>query len=73
MIKEPPLITMRRGFPRPRAREVAAFAGAPTGNVVDALGGRGALDYTIKSLAPVTSVLVGVALTCRAGPAPTMC
>ena len=69
MIKEPPLITMRRGFPRPRAREVAAFAGAPTGNVVDALGGRGALDYTIKSLAPVTSVLVGVALTCRAGPA----
>jgi 4-hydroxy-4-methyl-2-oxoglutarate aldolase len=69
MIKEPPLITMRRGFPRPRPRDVAAFAGAPTGNVVDALGGRGALDYTIKPLAPVTSVLVGVALTCRAGPA----
>jgi len=69
MIKEPPLITMRRNFPRPRPRDVAAFAGVPTGHAVDALSGRGALDCTIKPLAAVTSVLVGVALTCRTGPA----
>jgi 4-hydroxy-4-methyl-2-oxoglutarate aldolase len=69
MIKEPPLVTMRRNFPRPAAAEIAAFAGVPTGHVVDALGGRGALDYTIKPLAPPSSVLVGVALTCRTGPA----
>jgi 4-hydroxy-4-methyl-2-oxoglutarate aldolase len=69
MIKEPPLITIRRNFPRPAAGEVAAFAGVPTGHVVDALGGRGALDYAIKPLTPVSSVLVGVAITCHAGPA----
>ena len=69
MIKEPPLFTIRRNFPRPAAGEVAAFAGVPTGHVVDALGGRGALDYAIKPLAPVSSVLVGVAITCHAGPA----
>jgi 4-hydroxy-4-methyl-2-oxoglutarate aldolase len=69
MIKDSPLITMRRGFPRPAAADVAALAGALTGHVVDALGGRGALDYTIKPLAPVAAPLVGVAMTCRAGPA----
>ena len=33
------------------------------------MGGRGALDYRIKPLAPVTSVMVGVAITCHCGPA----
>ncbi len=31
---------------------IAAFAGVPTGHAVDAMGGRGALDYRIKPLAP---------------------
>jgi 4-hydroxy-4-methyl-2-oxoglutarate aldolase len=69
MIKDPPLMTIRRGFPRPKAKDLAAFAGAQTGPVVDALGGHGALDYRIKPLAPIKSTLVGVAVTCEAGPA----
>src|SRR5262245_10810610 len=69
MIKDPPALTIRRDFPRPSAAEIAAFAGVPTGYAVDALGGRGALDYRIKPLVPVTSVLVGVAVTCDCGPA----
>ncbi|MEO8667389.1 MAG: RraA family protein, partial [Bauldia sp.] len=55
--------------PRPKAKEVAAFAGAQTGPVVDALGGRAALDYRIKPIAPLTATLVGVAVTCHCGPA----
>jgi len=69
MIKDPPVLTIRRNFPRPTAAEIAAFADVPTGYVVDALGGRGALDYRIKPLAPVQSVLVGMAITCHCGPA----
>ncbi|MBL9033765.1 MAG: 4-hydroxy-4-methyl-2-oxoglutarate aldolase [Rhodospirillaceae bacterium] len=69
MIKDPPLLTLRRDFPRPDPAQVAAFAGVPTGYVVDALGGRGALDYRIKPLLPVAVPLVGVAVTCHCGPA----
>ena len=52
MIKDPPLLTIRRDFPRPSAATMKAFAGVPTGYVVDAMGGRGGLDYRIKPLAP---------------------
>jgi 4-hydroxy-4-methyl-2-oxoglutarate aldolase len=69
MIKDPPLLTIRRDFPRPTPADVAAFAGVPTGYAIDAMGGRGALDYRIKPLAPATSVMVGVAITCHCGPA----
>jgi 4-hydroxy-4-methyl-2-oxoglutarate aldolase len=69
MIKDPPLLTIRRDFERPIADEMAAFAGVPTGYAIDAMGGRGALDYRIKPLAPATSVMVGVAITCHCGPA----
>ena len=69
MIKDPPLLTIRRDFPRPAARDVAAFAGVPTGYAIDAMGGRGALDYRIKPLAPADAVMVGVAVTCQCGPA----
>lgn len=69
MIKDPPLLTISRNFPRPGAGDVAAFAGVPTGYAVDAMSGRGALDYRIKPVAPAASVLVGVALTCQCGPA----
>jgi 4-hydroxy-4-methyl-2-oxoglutarate aldolase len=69
MIKDPPLLTIRRDFPRPAPADVAAFAGVPTGYAIDAMGGRGALDYRIKPLAPAGSVMVGVAITCDCGPA----
>lgn len=69
MIKDPPLLTIKRDFARPAPDVVTAFAGVPTGYAIDAMGGRGALDYRIKPLAPATSVLVGVAMTCHCGPA----
>lgn len=69
MIKDPPVLTLRRDFPRPSAALVQAFAGVPTGYVVDALGGRGGLDHRIKPLAPQAVPLVGVAMTCHCGPA----
>ena len=67
MIENPPLLTVRRNFPRPSADELAAFAGSPTGHLVDSMNGRGALHYRIK---PVTApaVFCGVAVTCEAGP-----
>ncbi|MDP9138067.1 MAG: RraA family protein [Pseudomonadota bacterium] len=69
MIEDPPLLTIRRNFPRPEPATVAAFAGIPTGYAVDAMGGRGALDSCIKPLAPISSAVVGVAITCDCGPA----
>ena len=69
MIEDPPLLQIRRRFARPDAALVAKFAHVPTEHLADAMGGRGALDYRIKPLAPASSVLVGVALTCQCGPA----
>ena len=69
MIKDPPVLTIRRNFPRPTAADVKAFTNAQTGHVIDAMNGRGALDYRIKPLAPPSSTLVGVAMTCHCGPA----
>jgi 4-hydroxy-4-methyl-2-oxoglutarate aldolase len=68
MIENAPLLTIRRRFPRPPPRQVAAFAEVPTGFVVDALGGRGALDGRIKAIGE-TRGFCGVALPCAAGPA----
>jgi 4-hydroxy-4-methyl-2-oxoglutarate aldolase len=69
MIKDPPLLTIRRDFPRPSASVMKAFAGVPTGFVTDAMNGRGALDYRIKPLAAPNEVVVGIAMTCHCGPA----
>lgn len=69
MIHDPPLLTIRRGFRRPDTALLARFAGLPTGWVVDAMDGRGALDHRIKPLPGTPAQLCGVALTCRCGPA----
>jgi 4-hydroxy-4-methyl-2-oxoglutarate aldolase len=69
MIKDPPLLRIRRKFPRPSKKTLAAFAGVQTGFVTDAMNGRGALDYRIKPLAPPKEPVVGVAMTCECGPA----
>jgi 4-hydroxy-4-methyl-2-oxoglutarate aldolase len=68
MITDPPLLTVRRKFPRPDPSLLKAYAGIPTSLVVDAMGGRGALDHRIKPLIPPNSSLAGPALTCSAGP-----
>lgn len=69
MINDPPLLTIRRNFPRPDAFLVEGFRDVPTGHLVDAMGGRGCLDHAIKPLFPHGSSLLGVAITCHAGPA----
>ena len=68
MIKDPPLLKIRRGFGRPLENVVAAFKGVPTGYLVDAMGGSGCLDYRIKPLVQSSDIMVGVAMTCSAGP-----
>jgi 4-hydroxy-4-methyl-2-oxoglutarate aldolase len=68
MIEDPPLLSIRRRFPRPSRAELDAFAGIQTGFVVDAMGGRGALDPHIKPIG-AEKVFHGVAVTCEAGPA----
>ena len=67
MIEDAPLLTIRRRFPRPTLEQVRAFHGVPTGFVVDALGGGGALDGRIKPIGEAKS-FCGVALPCNAGP-----
>lgn len=69
MIKDPPLLRIRRRFARPSKELLDQFAGVPTGYLVDAMGGRGCLDYRIKPLAEPAGVMVGSAVTCHAGPA----
>ena len=54
---------------RPDPADVAALHDAPTGFVVDALGGSGALDHRIKPAIAGQDRFVGVALTCDCGPA----
>ncbi|MCP4384156.1 MAG: RraA family protein [Hyphomicrobiales bacterium] len=67
MIDDPPLLTVRRSFPRPTADQVAAFAGLPTGNVVDAMLGIGAMDGRIKPIGG-PAAFCGVAVPCNDGP-----
>jgi regulator of RNase E activity RraA len=69
MIKDPPILKVRRSFPRPTQRQLAAFAGVPTGYIVDALGGGGGLDYRIRPLVDSSEIMIGTAITCYAGPA----
>ena len=69
MIKDPPILTIRTKLPRPDAAKLAALGTIPTGYAVDAMGGRGALDYRIKPLEQRRASVIGVAVTCNCGPA----
>ena len=69
MIKDSPLLKIRRRFPRPTNKLLARFAGVPTGYLVDAMGGAGCVDYRIKPLVPSPTIMLGTAVTCHAGPA----
>jgi len=66
MIEEPPRLVFAPRIERPSAAAIEGFRGAPTGFVVDAMGGSGALDWRIKPI--VGASLIGVALTCDCGP-----
>lgn len=65
MIQDPPLLTIKRSWPRPDPTLLAKLAGAQTGHIVDALQGRGALDAAIKPLDANCATFVGTALTCE--------
>jgi 4-hydroxy-4-methyl-2-oxoglutarate aldolase len=67
MIGDPPVVTLRRGFRRPSAAQLAAFAGVPTGFAVDAQNGQGAIDHRIKPLWPEAS-FAAPAVTADCGP-----
>jgi 4-hydroxy-4-methyl-2-oxoglutarate aldolase len=67
MIGDPPVLTLRRHIERPSEARIAAFKGVPTGFVVDAQMGQGALDHRIKPLWPEAR-FAGPALTAACGP-----
>jgi 4-hydroxy-4-methyl-2-oxoglutarate aldolase len=67
MLKDPPVLTIRRSFKRPPRELVSKLAGAQTGHIVDALQGRGALDHHVKPADPEKAAFVGPALTCECG------
>lgn len=68
MLEDPPLLTIRREWRRPNAAQLAAFEGVQTGQAVDAMEGRGALDHSIKAIDPGKAQFVGTAITCETGP-----
>lgn len=68
MLKDPPLLTVRRKFERAPKDLVARFADAQTGQIVDAMYGRGALDHTIKPVDHDKAHFAGTALTVETGP-----
>jgi 4-hydroxy-4-methyl-2-oxoglutarate aldolase len=69
MIENPPVLTIHRGHPRPDRALVEAFRGALTSHLVDAMNGRGAVDWRIKPLDPANARFAGPALTAHAYPA----
>ena len=69
MIEDPPIMTIRRKFPRPTQKQIDAFQNIPAGFVVDAMHGRGSLDYRIKPISSHQATFVGVAVTSDNGPA----
>jgi 4-hydroxy-4-methyl-2-oxoglutarate aldolase len=69
MIENPPLLTIHRGHHRPDSALIEAFRGAQTSHLVDAMRGRGAVDWRIKPLDPTNAIFIGPALTAHSYPA----
>jgi 4-hydroxy-4-methyl-2-oxoglutarate aldolase len=69
MIDNQPVLTIHRGHPRPTPSLIEAFRGAATSHLVDAMNGRGAVDWRIKPLDPANARFVGPALTAHSYPA----
>src|SRR5882724_1419568 len=69
MIENPPVLTIHRGHRRPDRALLEAFRGAATSHLVDAMEGRGAVDWRIKPLDPANASFVGPALTAHCYPA----
>jgi len=69
MIENPPLLTIHHGHHRPDSALIEAFRGAQTSHLVDAMRGRGAVDWRIKPLDPTNAIFIGPALTAHSYPA----
>ena len=69
MIEGPAVLTINRAVTRPSEALVAAFAGAMTGHLVDAMDGRGALHHGVKPQDPTMAAICGPALTVFCYPA----
>jgi 4-hydroxy-4-methyl-2-oxoglutarate aldolase len=72
MIETPPTLTVRTSFRRPTDQQIAAFQGVPTGFVVDAMLGGGALSSRIQPVRggrDLNCVAAGPALTADCGAA----
>jgi len=69
MIENQPVLTIHRGHRRPDRALIEAFRGAPTSHLVDAMSGRGAVDWRIKPMDPANANFCGPALTAHSYPA----
>ena len=72
MIEAPPTLTIANTFRRPTDAQIAAIQGVPTGFVVDALLGGGALSSDIQPIGggrDLQCVAAGPALTADCGAA----
>ncbi|MDO9713532.1 RraA family protein [Paracraurococcus lichenis] len=69
MLDNPPLLRIHRGHRRPDPALLERFRGAQTSHLVDAMDGRGAMDWRIKPMDPGRAAFVGPALTAFAYPA----
>jgi 4-hydroxy-4-methyl-2-oxoglutarate aldolase len=68
MLEDPPVLTIKRVWKRPAKAKLARLEGVQSGQAVDAMDGRGALDAAIKPLDPACAVVLGTAVTCETGP-----
>lgn len=68
MLKNPPILTVRRKWQRPDAFTLGRLKDVQTGQAVDAMEGRGALDTAIKAVDPANALFLGTALPCETGP-----
>ena len=69
MLEDPPILTVKRPTRRPTRSQIEAFRGTMTGNIVDCMGGRGAMSPFIKPLNDTFANICGPALSCFAYPA----
>lgn len=75
MIEEPPRLKINANRKRPTATQIAVFQGVPTGFVVDAMYGQGALDAAISPIGfgrDIDCVAAGPALTADNRPSDIM-
>ena len=68
MLDDPPILTLRKSWHRPNPAKLTRLKGVQTGQAVDAMDGRGALDAAIKPLDPACCTVLGTAVTCETGP-----